>query len=324
VSGLSILQGVVERVYKTHLPNTAGEVAQYIPELAQADPDPFGIVVVSVDKGVVAVGDVDTPFTIQSISKPFVFGFALDLLGAERTYGLVGTEPSGEAFNSIEMNPLTQRPFNPMVNAGAIAMSSLLHDHFGDDTEREILQLFGRLAGEPVDVNEKVFSSELATADRNRALAYLMKSVGAVNAPVEEKLSLYTKQCSINVTARQLATMAATLANIGTNPVTGEMVFSPLTVRNILSVMFTCGMYDFAGRWAVDVGIPAKSGVSGGVMAVINRQVGIGIFSPRLDEHGNSVRAIAACIDLAEELGLHNFEFSNVGSSVLGVYFNQS
>jgi glutaminase len=141
-----------------------------------------------------------------------------------------------------------------------------------------------------------------------------------ISEQVDEIVDLYTRQCAITVTATQLATMAATLANIGTNPVTGDTILSPLTVRHALSLMFTCGMYDYAGRWAVDVGLPAKSGVSGGVMAVVNRQIGVGMYSPRLDEHGNSVRAIKACVQLTEEFGLHAFEFSNTGSSMLGVY----
>lgn len=320
MSDLSMLKSVVEAAFERYRENSSGEVAQYIPELAEADPEPFGIAVVTANKDIITAGDVETPFSIQSISKAFVFGQVLDALGPEKTFAHVGTEPSGEAFNAIELDPRTHRPYNPMVNAGAIAMTSLLHEHYGERAEAQMLRLFSGLAGEPLAIDEKLYQSELASADRNRALAYLMRSAGAMEAPVEAKLDLYTKQCSVNVTARQLATMAATLANIGTNPFTGETVYTPATVRNILSVMFTCGMYDFAGRWAVDVGIPAKSGVSGGVMAVVNRQIGIGIFSPRLDEQGNSVRAIAACIALAEELGLHAFEFTNVGSSMLGVY----
>jgi len=322
MSDLATLKRVVEMCYERHRGNTSGNVAQYIPELAAADPEPFAIAVVTANKDIVVVGDVETPFSIQSISKPFIFGMVLDALGAEKTYEHVGAEPSGEAFNSIAFDSHTHRPYNPMVNAGAIAMTALLHDHYQEHTEEKILDHFSRLAGEPVTIDQKIYKSEIDTADHNRSLAYLLRSVGGLNTPVEEKLSLYTKQCSINVTALQLATMAATMANIGNNPFTDKNVYTPQTVRDILSVMFTCGMYNYAGRWAVDVGIPAKSGVSGGVMAVVNRQIGIGIFSPRLDEQGNSVRAIAACIDLTEELGLHTFEFTNVGSNMLGVYLD--
>jgi glutaminase len=180
--------------------------------------------------------------------------------------------------------------------------------------------LFSNLANADLSIDENVFRSEINSAYRNRALTHLMRGLDVISDTVEEKLQLYTKQCSVNVNAKHLATMAATLANFGVNPFSGKTVLSSLTVRHILSVMFTCGMYDYAGRWAVDVGVPAKSGVSGGLMAVVNRQIGIGIFSPRLDEIGNSVRAIQACIDLADELGLHAFEFTNKGSSMLEIY----
>ena len=165
-------------------------------------------------------------------------------------------------------------------------------------------------------MDEAVYRSEKETGHRNRALAYLMRGPQIISDPVEEKLDLYFRQCSIRVTAKDLATMA----NVGANPVTGDQIFSPLPVRHVLSVMFTCGMYDYAGRWGVDVGLPAKSGVGGGVMAVVNRQVGIGLFSPLLDKRGNSVRGIKACIDLAEEFGLHAFEFTNAGSRMLDAY----
>ena len=323
MSELSMLQNIVEVVYERHLKNNTGSVATYIPELAKAEPDHFGIAIATVDNGLATAGDVDVDFSLQSLSKPFAFGMALDIWGDEKTLKHVGTEPSGEAFNSIELDPGTRRPFNPMVNAGAISMTSLINEKFHDKSESEIVELFSKLASEKLSIDECVYQSEIKTADRNRALTYLMKSVDVIQSDAEKSLGLYTRQCSINVNARQLAIMAASLANIGNNPVTDENIYTPFTVRKILSVMFTCGMYDSAGQWAVDVGIPAKSGVSGGLMAVVNRQIGIGIFSPRLDAHGNSVRAIAACIDLAEELGLHAFEFSNQGSSILDVYLKE-
>lgn len=317
---LDRLQEIVNMIYEKHLKNTSGEVASYIPELAEADPDPFGIAIVTVNNDVITAGDVDVQFSIQSMSKPFAYGMALELWGDEHTALHVGSEPSGDAFNSIELDPSTNRPYNPMVNAGAISMSSLIGDKFHDDSEEKILEMFSKLAGEKLEIDEKVYKSEIDTAARNRALTYLMQSVDIIHGDPEKKLDLYTKQCSININAKQLAHMAASLANIGKSTTSNETIFSPFTVRKILSVMFTCGMYNAAGQWAVDVGIPAKSGVSGGLMAVVNRQIGIAIFSPRLDKYGNSVRAVEACIDLAEELGLHAFEFSNQGSSILDAY----
>lgn len=320
MSDLEVIQSIVDDIYQRHKDNSDGEVAQYIPELANADPEPFGIAISTINNELITAGDVETPFSIQSVSKPFVFGLAIDECGEEKTFNSVGTEPSGEAFNAIELHPETSLPYNPMVNSGAIAMTSLIYDKYKNETQDTILNLFSELAGETIQYDESVYQSEIDTSARNKALTYLMQSVNAIEAPVEEKLQAYIKQCSANVNARQLSVMGATLANIGKNPITGNTIYDPLTVRKILSVMFTCGMYDFAGKWAVDVGLPAKSGVSGGVLAVVNRQIGIGIYSPRLDEHGNSVRAIAACIDLAEELGLHMFEFTNKGSSMLGYY----
>lgn len=320
----SLLQEIVNAVYEAHKSNNEGMVASYIPALADADPEAFGIAITTVDGTVVSAGDVDSLFSIQSISKPLVYGLALETFGAEAVHNNVGSEPSGEAFNAIELNAESGLPFNPMINAGAIAVTGMLYERFGDRTSDELLALFSNLAGETVEIDQEVYESELEHGSRNRALAYLMQSVGVYRPPVEPALAAYFHQCSALVNARSLSMIAATLANIGTHPITGERQYSPMTVRQILSLMFSCGMYDFAGRWAVDVGIPAKSGVAGGVMAVINRQFGMAMYSPRLDPHGNSVRAIAACRHLAEELGLHVFEFSNIGSSIAATYLRDS
>lgn len=311
-----ILADTHARVSEEH----GGEVATYIPALATADPDAFGLAIVTSAGDVYTAGDAQTEFTIQSVSKPFSLALALARCGHEDTYRRVGTEPSGDAFNSVVLDPETSVPFNPMVNSGAIAITGMLRDKFGDDAFGEIRRGYGCFAGTDLGFDQNVYESELATAHRNRAIAHLMRGGGVIADPVDEVVDLYTRQCSLTVTATQLATMAATLANVGTNPLTQDTIVDPLTVRHVLSLMFTCGMYDYAGRWAVDVGTPAKSGVSGGVMAVVNRQIGIGLYSPRLDEHGNSVRGIKACVQLAEELGLHSFEFSNTGSSLLSVY----
>jgi glutaminase len=320
MSELTLLQGLVDSVHEKHKENQEGAVATYIPALAEADPDAFGIAITTIDNKTVTAGDVDSAFSIQSVSKPFVYGLALEEFGIEAVGRHVGSEPSGESFNSIELNPDTGLPFNPTINAGAISVVGMLYDALADKTGDRILRLFSELSGSDIRIDESIFESEMTTAARNRALAYLMQSTGFFNAPVEEKLASYVSQCSAMVTARELSIMAATLANIGTHPSSGNAVYSPLTVRQVLSMMFTCGMYDYAGRWALDVGLPAKSGVSGCLMAVVNRQIGIGIWSPRLDGYGNSVRAIAACRDLTEELGLHAFEFSNRGSSILSMY----
>jgi len=316
----SILDALIESTFARHTSDQGGSTADYIPELAKANPDHFGIALATAKGQLHTVGDTQVPFTIQSISKPFTFGLALGIYGPAHTYRHVGAEPTGDAFNAIVLDEDSNKPCNPMVNAGAISMSALVYDEYGEDAFEVIRSTFSSLAARDLEMDESVYRSEKETGHRNRALAYLMRNTNIIGDPVEEKVDLYFRQCSILVTARDLAVMAATLANVGTNPLTGEQIFEPLHVRHILAVMFTCGMYDYAGRWAVDVGVPAKSGVSGGLIAVVNRQMGMGLFSPPLDQRGNSVRSIKACIDLAEELGLHAFEFTNAGSSVLNAY----
>lgn len=314
------LQAIVASVHAHHVGNRSGAVADYIPGLASVDPEPFGVAIVTVKGQEYVAGDVDAPFTLQSVSKPLVFAAALDIHGPSVVFDHVDVEPSGDAFNSIELHPESRRPFNPMVNAGAIAMSGLLYDAWGSEAEEKLLELLSRLAGTRLSIDEAIFESEWRTAHRNRALAHLLCGAGVLKEPVEPRLKLYTRQCALTVTARQLAVMGASMANVGDNPVTRDPVFDPIAVRHALSVMFSCGMYDYAGRWGVDIGLPAKSGVSGGLLAVVNRQAGIGIFSPRLDSHGNSVRATAACAELAEELGLHAFDSTNTGSRIFGLY----
>lgn len=254
---------------------------------------------------------------LQSISKPFTFGIAIEELGHEKVFQHVGIEPSGDAFNSIQLHAGTNRPFNPMINTGAITVTALLHARHGNGALDHLLARLSAAAGRSLSIDEAVYESERRTGHRNRAIAHLLLNFGAVHEQVEAALDLYFKQCSILVTCRDLAIMAATLSNMGQNPVTGEEVFDIRCVKDMLSVMFTCGMYDYSGQWAYRVGVPAKSGVSGGVMAVVNRQLGVATYSPRLDARGNSRRGIEACVELADELGLHAFDCMNFGSSFL-------
>jgi glutaminase len=285
-----------------------GEVATYIPELGRADPEWFGICVVTADGHVYEVGDTGLEFTIQSISKPFVFGMALEDQGRDAVLDRVGVEPSGNAFNSIIVDDRS-RPFNPMVNAGAIVATGLI-DPLGDLSPMDrIVDAFSRYAGRPLELDETVYRSESITGDRNRAIAYLMRSFDMLRGDVDAVIDAYFRQCSLLVTCRDLATMAATLANRGTNPITGEAALEPRYVENVLSVMSTCGMYDYAGEWVYTVGLPAKSGVAGGVVAVLPGQLGIGVFSPRLDERGNSARGIRVCQRMAAEFDLHPLRF---------------
>ncbi|WP_176954747.1 glutaminase A [Albimonas donghaensis] len=284
-----------------------GAVADYIPELSRADADGLAICIATVDGQVYGVGDQAEPFTIQSVSKPFMYGYALREYGVDFTLGHVGVEPTGEAFNSIILDDVHNRPFNPMVNAGAIAVAELMKGATMAQRERNMRELFSQFAGRELSIDDSVYRSEHATGHRNRAIAYMMLNSGMIRRDPEDVLDLYFKQCAVSVTCRDLAVMAATLANDGANPLTGDKVLDPLAVRDVLTLMHSCGMYNYAGQWAYEVGVPAKSGVSGGVIAVIPGQLGIGVWSPRLDAHGNSVRGVEACKAVSSAFGLHVF-----------------
>jgi glutaminase len=308
----SPVQRYIDGLHRAHRGIRSGEVASYIPELGTADPDWFAIAIATMDGQVYATGDTDVAFTIQSISKPFVYGMALDDRGVDFVLERVGVEPTGDPFNSIAVDEASNRPFNPMVNAGAIATSALVRGATADAQWNRIQSGFAAVTGRPLTVDDRVFASESATGDRNRAIAYLMRNFGMIDGDVEEVLDLYFRQCSLLVTCSDLAVAAATLAAGGRNPVTGQRALSPTHVAHVLSVMQTCGMYDFAGSWTYDVGLPAKSGVAGGVIAVLPGQLGIAVFSPPLDARGNSVRGIEVCRRIVRDFDLHPFRTKEV------------
>ena len=283
-----------------------GAVASYIPELAKADPAAFGISLVTLDGHRYDVGDTEVPFTIQSISKPFVYSLALASMGRDAVVARVGVEPTGEAFNSILLDEATNRPFNPMVNAGAIAATDLIAQRPGAGRREQITGHLSAYAGRPLTLDDAVFRSEQDTGHRNRAIAHLMRNFDMID-DVEGSLDAYFAQCSLLVDAGTLATMAATLANGGVHPVTGDRVVPHEVTADVLSVMSTCGMYDASGEWVYRVGIPAKSGVSGGIIGVLPGQAGIAVYSPLLDPRGNSCRGLAVFQDLSRVLGLHMF-----------------
>lgn len=283
-------------------------MADYIPELAKANPEDFGIVLATADGRVYAVGDWEKTFTIQSISKPFMYGLALSLLSPSFMEKKVGVEPSGDAFNAISLDPRTGIPRNPMINAGAIATAAQVWRHDPGRAEALTLEFFSSLAGRPLAVNESVYESERASGHRNRAISHLLRNAAVIEEEPEPGLDLYFRQCSIGVTCRDLAVMAATLACQGRNPLTQDEPLNPAITTCMLAVMGSCGMYDYAGQWLYDVGMPAKSGVGGGVLAVVPGRLGIAIYSPRLDAFGNSVRGIATCRRLSQALELHLFD----------------
>jgi glutaminase len=307
-SAVAPFRATLQELHEKYSNVNEGKVADYIPELGLADPNWFGISIVTADGQSFDVGDHKQLFSIQSVSKPFVFGMALDENGREAMLNKVGVEPTGEAFNAIVLDEKSNRPFNPLVNAGAIATVDLIQGKDFSERIKRLLGMFGRYMGREVYIDNSIFMSERSTGHRNRAIAHLMLNFGMVSERIEESLELYFQQCSILVNAHDLAVMGATLANAGVNPVTKQTAIDRQHVKDVLSVMLTCGMYDYAGEWAYRVGLPAKSGVGGGICAVVPGRAGIGIFSPLLDARGNSVRGIKVCDDLSKRFGLHAFE----------------
>ena len=325
----SPIQDFLEELHRKCGADNDGQVATYIPELAKADPDWFGVCLVTANGAVYEVGDTRQEFTIQSISKPFVYGLALEDNGREATLQRVGVEPTGDAFNSISLDPGTGRPRNPMINAGAIATAGLIAGKTPHTRFKRILEAFSLHAGRQLGVDETVYRSESETGHRNRAIGHMLRNFDKLTGDPAPTTEIYFQQCSISVNCRDLGVMAATLANRGVNPPTGRQAVRGEYVESMLSVMGTCGMYDYAGEWLYNVGIPAKSGVAGGVLAVLPGQMGIGVFSPRLDAHGNSVRGIRVCQELSRHLDLHLFNRPVVGKSTIrlkftGAEFNSS
>lgn len=299
----------------------AGAVADYIPELAAADPDRLGLCMATLDGAIYSAGDAEFEFTIQSLSKPFVYALAIADQGLEAILEKIDVEPSGEAFNVISLEEETGRPENPMINAGAILTHSLINGR--DDEERfaRILELFSRCAGRQLSYDESVFTSEWSTTHRNLAMGHMLKAVGVMDGDPVEVVRGYVKQCAIKVTCRDLALMAATLAGGGIHPLTGEEIFSRTVTRQTLSVMMTCGMYDAAGDWITTVGIPAKSGVGGGIFGALPGQVGIAAFSPKLDEHGQSARGVEVFERLSTDMGLHMMDVAPHHEAALRQYY---
>ncbi|MGW5573660.1 glutaminase A [Nocardia thailandica] len=300
-----VVAGILDGVYARCRDDTSGAPADYIPELAAVDPDRFGVCLATADGQVYGVGDVDTGFTIQSISKPFTYALALADRGVDAVAAKIDVEPSGEPFNEISLDPVTEKPRNPMINAGAITSASLVAGRDAEERFERVRRCYSRFAGRELSLDGAVYASEARTGFRNRAIGYMLRSFGIVEGDPDDVVDRYFRQCSLEVTCADLAVMAATLANNGVNPRTRERALSaPLTER-VLSVMTTCGMYDAAGDWVTTVGLPAKSGVGGGILAVLPGQLGIAVYSPRLDAHGNSVRGVAACRELSKRLELH-------------------
>lgn len=315
----SPIPSYLDEVLQSVAADRTGVLANYIPELAEVDPERLGASIAMVDGELYASGDTDSLFTIQSISKPFVYALALADRGFERVLDKVGVEPSGEPFNEISLEDSSGRPLNPMINAGAITTHSLVGTETMNPAERmeRVISGLSAFAGRSLDVDEAVYSSEIEHAHRNLAIAHMLRSHDILTENPTGVVEGYTRQCSLLVTVQDLAMMAATLANYGIQPVTGEQVVPKTVVRQVLSVMFTCGMYNAAGDWATQVGIPAKSGVGGGIIGAVPGQLGLATFSPRLDVHGNSVRGVSLFERFSSDMGMHVMNIPTVARSAI-------
>ncbi len=301
------LKSLLKQILNKKIDNyKKGKVASYIPALEEVEPDLAAIVMIDMAGNSYQIGDWNYTFTLQSISKPLVLALAIMELGEEAVFNRVGVEPTGEEFNSINKLVGHPKPFNPMINAGAISVTSLIKEFRADSSFNLLLDFIRRVTGNrEITLNEDVYKSEKLTADRNRSLAYFLKDNRIISGDVEESLNLYFKQCSLNVNTGDIARASSVLANKGYDPITGRKVIPEKVASLVRSLMLTCGMYDQSGSFAIDVGIPAKSGVSGGIIAPVKERYGIAVFGPALDNSGNSVVGMSILRELSEELNLH-------------------
>ena len=308
------VEAAVREAYEKFRSDTSGKNADYIPYLAQVDSKLFGISVVTVDNQIFELGDVKYSFSIQSISKVYTLAMAMEELGYDKVFQRIGSEPTGRAFNSVTaVVEMPTHTGNPLVNAGAIATTSLISGKDANEKWKNILDFYSKVAGEKLSLIDEVYKSEAATNAGNKALSMLLAKYERIYADPFESVDIYTKQCSVGVNATQLARMGAVLANNGKNPATGEQVIKSQDVPYILSAMTMAGLYDSSGWWAWHVGLPAKSGVGGGIVAIIPGKGAIAVFAPRLDEAGNSVKAQKVIEYVGDKLDYNLYSPSSVG-----------
>jgi glutaminase len=309
-----LVESVVREAYDKFKGDTNGKNADYIPYLAKVDSKLFGIAVVTTDNQVLTLGDVDYSFSIQSISKVFTLALAMKELGPNKVFEKIGSEPTGRAFNSpLAVVDMPTHTGNPLVNAGAIATTSLVSGRDAEEKWNKILDFYGKAAGDKLVLIDEVYKSEAATNTGNKALSMLLAKYDRIYADPFESVDIYTKQCSVGVNAVQLARMGATLANNGVNPATGVQVIKREDIPHILSSMTVAGLYDGSGGWAWHVGLPAKSGVGGGIVAIAPGKGAIAVFAPPLDEAGNSVKAQEVIEYVAQKLNYNLYSPSSVG-----------
>ena len=308
------VEAAVREAYEKFRSDTSGKNADYIPYLAQVDSKLFGISVVTVDNQIFELGDVKYSFSIQSISKVYTLAMAMEELGYDKVFQRIGSEPTGRAFNSVTaVVEMPTHTGNPLVNAGAIATTSLISGKDANEKWKNILDFYSKVAGEKLVLIDEVYKSEAATNTGNKALSMLLAKYERIYDDPFESVDIYTKQCSVGVNATQLARMGALLANNGKNPATGEQVIKREDVPYILSAMTMAGLYDSSGWWAWHVGLPAKSGVGGGIVAIIPGKGAIAVFAPRLDEAGNSVKAQKVIEYVGDKLDYNLYSPSSVG-----------
>ncbi len=308
------VEAAVREAYDKYRSDTSGKNADYIPYLAQVDSKLFGVAVVTTDNQVFELGDVKYSFSIQSISKVYTLALAMEELGHDKVFQRIGSEPTGRAFNSVlAVVDMPTHTANPLVNAGAIATTSLISGTNEDEKWNKILDFYSKVAGEKLVLIDEVYKSEAATNAGNKALAMLLAKYERIYADPFESVDIYTKQCSVGVNATQLARMGAVLANNGKNPATGEQIIKPEDVPFILSTMTMAGLYDSSGSWAWHVGLPAKSGVGGGIVAIVPGKGAIAVFAPRLDDAGNSVKAQKVIEYVGDKLDFNLYSPSSVG-----------
>ena len=301
----SLVDGLIEGVHSACLEDRSGDIFRGTPALEDVDPESFGICLATADGHVYEVGDTRLPFCLQSISKAFTYGIALTDRGHPFVDSKIDVEPSGDAFNEISLHPVTHRPRNPMINSGAIAASSFVNGDSPAEQTSRVAAAYSAFAGHELVLDEDIYASQLDAGHRSRAIGHMLREFGILEGNPDHAIEVYLRQCSTMVDCRGLSLMGATLANGGVNPLTGERVIAATCTERVLSVMSTCGMYDGAGEWIAQVGMAAKSGVGGGIVAVLPGQLSIAVFSPRLDGHGSSVRGIRACRQLSHDLELH-------------------
>jgi len=306
--GWNDVESLVQAAHQRYRADTDGTVADYIPVLAQVDPDLFGVCVAETDGGLHLAGDTTIEFSIQSISKAFVYALVCEAFGHGVVRDRIGVNNTGLAFNSVVAVEINDgHPMNPMVNAGAIATTALMPGDTVDEQWQNIRLGLSRFAGRPLELDDVVYRSESETNQRNRAIARLLESYARIDLDPLSVVDVYTKQCALRVTVADLAVMGATLADGGVNPETGEQVVSALVCRDTLAILAANGFYERSGEWLFEIGLPGKSGVSGGIVTVAPSKAGIGVFSPRVDSAGNSVRGQRATAYLSRVLGLNIF-----------------